>query len=98
MHMHTGTPEDSAVTAQGLQDSLHARTIPLAEFNRFRSRLTPGPVPRSAPCLPIGGEQAEPIAEAIDRWELLEQSYREHVARRALEEMFAAGDMWPFDC
>ena len=95
--MHTGTPEDSVVTAKGLQDLGLARTIPLAEINRLvRSTLAPGPVPRSAPCLPIGGEQNEPVAEEIDRWELIERCYREHMARRALEEMFAAGEMAPF--
>lgn len=95
--MHTGTPEDSMVTAKGLQDLGLARTIPLSEINRLvRSTLAPGPVPRSAPCLPIAGETTEPAAEAIDRWELIERSYREHMARRALEEMFAAGEMAPF--
>jgi hypothetical protein len=94
--MHTGTPEDSVVTAQGLRDLGLARTIPLAEINRLvRSTLAPGPVPRSAPCLPIAGEPTGP-AEEMDRWELIERSYREHMARRALEEMFAAGEMGPF--
>ena len=93
--MHTGTPEDSMVTAKGLQELGLARTIPLSEINRLvRSTLAPGPVPRSAPCLPV--EPTEPAAEAIDRWELIERSYREHMARRALEEMFAAEEMHPF--
>jgi hypothetical protein len=97
MQLQTGTPEDSSVTAKGLQDLGLARTIPLAEINRLvRSRLAPGPVPRSAPCLPPAGEQMEPMPEALDRWELIEHCYREHMARRALEELFAAGEMSPF--
>ena len=99
--MHTGTPEDSMVTAKGLRELGLARAIPLAEslaeINRLvRSTLAPGPVPRSAPCLPVAGEQTEPAAEAFDRWELIERCYREHMARRALEEMFAAEEMSAF--
>ncbi|HTX04811.1 MAG TPA: hypothetical protein VMD06_03210 [Steroidobacteraceae bacterium] len=94
--MHTGTPEDSVVTAKGLRDLGLARTIPLAEINRLvRSTLAPGLVPRSAPCLPIADELTGP-AEEMDRWELIERSYREHTARRVLEELFAAGEMGPF--
>lgn len=97
MQLQTGTPEDSSVTARGLQDLGLARTIPLAEINRLvRSTLAPGQVPRSAPCLPLAGEQLDPPPEAIDRWELIERCYREHMARRALEELFAAGEMGPF--
>jgi hypothetical protein len=94
--MQTGTPEDSGVTAKGLRDLGLARAIPLAEINRMvRSTLAPGPVPRSAPCLPIAAELAGP-AEEVDRWELIERTYREHMVRRALEELFAAGEMGPF--
>ncbi|MGH8316852.1 MAG: hypothetical protein ACREUL_02605 [Steroidobacteraceae bacterium] len=97
MQWQTGTPENSSVTAKGLQDLGLARTIPLAEINRLvRSTLAPGPVPRSAPCLPLAGEPTAPLPEAIDRWDLIERCYREHVARRALEELFAAGEMGPF--
>ncbi|MGH8291512.1 MAG: hypothetical protein ACREV7_21415 [Steroidobacteraceae bacterium] len=92
--MQTGTPQDSVVTAQGLRDLGLARTIRLAEINRL-VRSAPGPVPRSAPCLPIAGELTGP-AEEMDRWELIERTYREHMVRRALEEMFAAGEMGPF--
>jgi hypothetical protein len=95
MQLHTGTSEKSSGTGQGLQDAGRARRSPLAEINRW-VRATPAPVPRSAPCLPIAGEQSEPAPQEIDRWELLERCYRDHMARCALEEMFAAGEMGAF--
>lgn len=95
--MQTGTPQDSGVTAQVLQELGLARTLSLSEINRLlRSTVAPAPVPRSAPCPPIAGEPLDPAAEALDRWELIERCYREHMARRALEEMFAAQQMGPF--
>lgn len=96
MHWQTGTPEISSAPAQGLPD-LGLQPAPLSELNRLvRSVLAPGPVPRSAPCLPLGQEEAELLAAEIDRWELIEHCYREHMARCALEEMYAAGEMAPF--
>lgn len=83
MHLQTGTP------------------VPLSELNRLvRSVLAPGPVPRSAPCLPLGQEEGilEAVLESaeVDRWELIEHCYREHMVRCALEELYAAGEMAPF--
>lgn len=36
-------------------------------------------------------------AEELDRWSLFDECYREHMARRDLEEMFAAGEMSAFE-
>jgi hypothetical protein len=99
MQLQTGKPQDASRPPQrpGQAGAAHANSV--AGINTLlRSTLTSTPVPRSAPCLPPAGEQAEAAAEEIDRWALLEQCYREHMARRALEELFAAGEMWPFDC
>jgi hypothetical protein len=96
MHLQTGTPKGAFAPAQGLADRGLAQPIARAEVNSLvRSMLAPAPVPRSAPCLPLSGEPPEPAAE-FDRWELLERCYREHMARRALEEMFAAEEMSAF--
>lgn len=97
MHLQTGKPQGASAPAQGLAARGLAQPIAPAEVNSvLRSILTPAPVPRSAPCLPLAGEQPEPAAAAFDRWELLEHCYREHMARRALEEMFAAEEMSAF--
>jgi hypothetical protein len=97
MELQTGKPQDASRPPQRFAEAGPAQAKSVAGINRLlRSTPVPTPVPRSAPCLPPAGEPAD--AEEIDRWALLEQCYREHVARRALEELFAAGEMWPFDC
>lgn len=96
MELQTGKPQDASRPPQRFAEAGPAQANSVAGINKLL-RSAPTPVPRSAPCLPPAGEQAEAAAEEIDRWALLEQRYREHAARRALEELFAAGEMWPFD-
>jgi hypothetical protein len=98
MQLQTGRPQDVSRRPQECEEGGPASANSVARINTLlRSTLTSTPVPRSAPCLPPAGEQAEVVAEEVDRWALLERCYREHTARRALEELFEAGEMWPFD-
>lgn len=97
MQLHTRNPEEPTPPAPVVDEAGLERTLPLSGLTSLmRAGLAPGPVPHSAPCTPLA--QTSAAQEGLDRWSLFEQSYREHIARRALEEMFAAGEMWPFEC
>jgi hypothetical protein len=58
-----------------------------------RSSLTAGWVPHSAPCVPLSGTHTGSAADALEDAALLEQRYREHLARQALETLYAEGEL-----
>jgi hypothetical protein len=81
-------------TAPVLDEAAFARALPPAKLTVLvRSSLTVGPVPRSAPCVPLSGMPAGAPTDELEQSALLEERYREHLARRALEDSYADGEL-----
>lgn len=81
-------------TAPVLDETGFAQAIPLSQLTGLvRSSLTLGSVPRSARCVPLSGMHSGSAADALDDPALLEQRYREQLARRALEDSYAEGEL-----
>lgn len=95
MQFHMG-PLELTPPAPVFDEAGVARAIKRSQFAvLMRSSFAPGPVPHSASNALLTTSSA--AEEELDRWSLLDQCYREHMARRDLEEMFAAGEMSAFE-
>lgn len=96
MQFHLG-PLELTPAAPVLDEAGVARAIKRSQFAvLMRSSFAPGPVvPHSAfNALLTPPSSAE---EELDRSRLFDECYREHMARRDLEELFAAGEMSAFE-
>lgn len=93
MQFHIG-PLELTPPAPVFDEAGVARAIKRSQFAvLLRSSFAPGPLPHSA----FNALLAPSGAEELDRWSLFDECYREHMARRELEEMFAAGEMSAFE-
>ena len=80
MQQHHVSPPKSTPPAQPLDDASVTQTLELSALTVvMRSSSAPEPV--------------HSASEELDRWSLVNECYREQMARRALEELFAAGAM-----
>jgi hypothetical protein len=94
MQYHMG-PIELTPPAQPFADAGVVQSFGLPQFEKLmRSSFAPGPGPHSAANALLTTQSA---ADELDRWSLVEECYREHMARRELEELFASGEMWPFE-
>jgi hypothetical protein len=95
MQFHMG-PLELTPPAPPFDEAGVAQTLRQAQFTvLMRSSFVPAPVPHSASnASPTTSSAAE---EELDRWSLFDQCCREHMARRELEELFAAGEMSAFE-
>ena len=94
MQYHMG-PMQLTPPAPSFDNAGVAQTIKLPQFGvLMRSSFAPGPMPHSASNALITTSSA---ADELDRLSLVDECYREHMARRELEELFAAGEMSPFE-
>lgn len=90
----TGRNEMQLHTAPVLDETAFARALPPSRLTDLvRSSLTGGSVPRSAPCVPLSGMPADAPTDELEQSLLLEECYREHLARHALEDAYADGEL-----
>lgn len=95
MQFHIG-PLELTPPAPFFDEAGVARAIERSQFAvLMRSSFAPDPEPHSASNALLATSSA--AEEEADRWNLFDECYREHMARRDLEEMFAAGEMSAFE-
>jgi hypothetical protein len=94
MQYHMG-PMELTPPTPSFDNAGVAQNIKLTQFEMLmRSSFVADPVPHSAADALLTTPSA---ADEMDRWSLVNECYREHMARRELEELFATGEMWPFE-
>lgn len=91
-------PLESRPPASAFDDAGVAPVIAITQFTApVRASFAPDQAHHPEYGALLADEQANGAGDDRDCWSMLDEYYREHMARCALEELFATGEMWSLE-